>query len=233
MPFPPDSPHLPEGGTSSAGLPLRGLTVLLVEDSRFTCDALRLIFHRSGARLRRAENLADARAHLGRYRPDLVIVDLGLPDGRGEDLIAEVAAQGLAVVALSGDPDGRATAIEAGAVVFLDKPIASVASFLRLVRQLVAGVGAEQAKDEVTLPAADPMALRDDLLRAAALVAAEDADPAYAAGFVRSLARTVGDPALEAAALMAAGAEGRMALADLLQTRIGALQGMDQATSAV
>ena len=64
MPFPPDSPHLPEGGTSSAGLPLRGLTVLLVEDSRFTCDALRLIFHRSGARLRRAENLADARARL-------------------------------------------------------------------------------------------------------------------------------------------------------------------------
>lgn len=227
MPFPPDGPHLPDGGSSSASLPLRGLTVLLVEDSRFTSDALRLIFLRSGARLRRAETLAIARAHLGRYRPDLMIVDLGLPDGRGEDLIAETAERGLAVLALSGDPDGRAAALEAGAVVFLDKPIASVATFLRLVRQLVAGVGAELAKDEVALPAADPMALRDDLMRAVALVAAEGSDPAYAAGFVRSLARTVGDPALEAAALMAASAAGRMALANLLNRRIGALQAME------
>jgi CheY-like chemotaxis protein len=225
MPFPPDGPQLPDAGAGSAGLPLRGVTVLLVEDSRFTCDALRLIFQRSGARLRRAENLAVARDHLGRYRPDLVIVDLGLPDGRGEDLIAQAAEDGLAVLALSGDPDRRVAALEAGAVVFLDKPIASVAGFLRLVRQLVAGVGAEQAKDDVTLPAGDPMALRDDLMRAAALVAAEGADPAYAVGFVRSLARSVDDPALEAAALMAASADGRVALADLLNTRIGALQG--------
>ncbi len=224
MPFPPNGPHLPDARAGAAGLALRGITILLVEDSRFTCDALRLIFQRSGARLRRAENLAVARAHLDRYRPDLVIVDLGLPDGRGEGLIAEAAELGLAVLALSGDPDGRVSALEAGAVAFLDKPIASVSGFLRLVRQLVAGVGAEQAGEEIAPPVADPVALRDDLARAAALFAAKDGDHAYAAGFVRSLARASGDVALEAAALQAVGAAGNEALAELLTLRLGAMQ---------
>lgn len=223
MPFPPDSPPVPEAGSGGAALPLRGVTVLLVEDSRFTCDALRLIFQRSGARLRRAETLATARAHLGRYRPDLVIVDLGLPDGRGEDLIAEAAERGLAVLALSGDPDGRAFALQAGAVAFLDKPIASVAGFLRLVHQLVAGGSAVQADEGSVSPAADPVALRDDLARAATLIADEAGDRAYAAGFVRSLARAAGDTALEAAALQAVSASGTAALAEMLTQRLGAM----------
>ena len=89
---------------ATARLPLQGLTLLIVDDSRFACDALRLILQRSGARLRRAESLEVARLHLGCYVPDLAIVDLGLPDGRGEVLIAELAQQGLPVLGLSGDP---------------------------------------------------------------------------------------------------------------------------------
>lgn len=226
MPFPSDNPHLIEIGTSAVVQPLRGVTVLLVEDSRHTCDALRLIFRQSGARLRRAENLATARAHLDCYRPDLVIVDLGLPDGRGESFIAQAAENGLAVLALSGDPDGRISALEAGAVAFLDKPIASVAAFLRLVRQLVAGFGASQAEEEIFPPAADPAALRDDLAHAAALIAAEGGDRAYATGFVRSLARAAGDVALEEAALQAKSATDSTALADLLTLRLGTMQRM-------
>jgi len=59
MPFPPDpsppDPQLPQDPPQGQGsLPLRGLSLLVVDDSRFTCDALRLILHRAGARLRRA-----------------------------------------------------------------------------------------------------------------------------------------------------------------------------------
>ena len=223
MPFPPDGPRLPSAFPVAGSLPLRGITLLAVEDSRLTCDMLRLICQRSGARLRRSETIAAARAHLGCYRPDLVIVDLGLPDGRGEVLIAEVAAQGLPVLALSGDPDGREAALAAGAVAFVEKPIPSVAGLVRLIRQLVAGVGAEPLGEEPVAAVADPLALRDDLARAAALVSAGGADPAYATGFVRSLARTAGDEGLERAALLAATEAGRQALAAMLTERLHAL----------
>ncbi len=115
MPFPMPDPHMPCLASKlprllAARLPLQGLTVLIVDDSRFACDALRLILQRAGARLRRAESPEIARLHLGFYRPDLAIVDLGLPDGRGEDLIRcrTRRQQGLAgrpvLTGLSGNP---------------------------------------------------------------------------------------------------------------------------------
>lgn len=223
MPFPPDSPLAPSVPRSES-LPLRGVTVLVVEDSRFTCDALRLIVTRAGARLRRADTLAGAQAHLRFYRPDLLIVDLGLPDGRGESLIAEAAALGLPVLGISGDPDGRISALEAGAVAFVEKPLPSIAGFLRLIRQLVAGVGAVATDDEVEAPAADPLALRDDLALAARLVETRAEDAAYVTGFVRGLARTVGDTALEHAALGSTSEAGRQALSRLLAQRLNAMQ---------
>ena len=201
MPFPPHSPPAPDPALQ-AGLPLRGVTLLAVEDSRFTCDALRLIVTPAGARLRRAETLATARSHLDCYRPDLMIVDLGLPDGRGEALIAEGAALGLPVLGISGDPDGRASALEAGAIAFVEKPITSIAALLRLIRQLVAGAGAVPAGDEVDVPKADPMALRDDLALAADLLGSSpDADAiSYVAHFLTGVARVAHDATLATAA---------------------------------
>jgi CheY-like chemotaxis protein len=201
-------------------MPLRGVTLLAVEDSRFASDALRLICHGAGARLRRVETLAAARAHLAVYRPDVAIIDLGLPDGCGTDLIAELAAQGLPVLAISGEPEARGRALDAGAVAFLEKPLPSVAGFLRLIRQLVAGVGPEPAAPDVPAPAADPLALRDDLARAAELVAGEDGASPYVAGFVRGLARTAGDPVLERAALQAGEDGGRLVLSHLIAERL-------------
>ncbi|WP_103257949.1 response regulator [Tabrizicola aquatica] len=219
MPFPPDGPRLPAATT----LPLRGVTVLAVEDSRFSSDALRLILTRAGARLRRVETLAAARLHLECYRPDLVIADLGLPDGRGEELIAVASARGIPVLAVSGDPDGRQSALDAGAVAFFEKPIPSVAGFLRLVQQLLTGTGAEAEAVAVEAGRADPMALRDDLARAAALVTGA-ADAGYVAGFVRGLARSIGDRGLEEAAVGAGEEGGRQLLAQVIGQRLMAMQ---------
>lgn len=222
MPFPPYVPRLQD--LTHSRLPLHGVKVLVVEDSRFACDALRLILTRAGARLKRAETMTQGRLHLRRAPPDLAIVDIGLPDGRGDVLIAEIAALGLPVLATSGDPEARVPALQAGAVAFLDKPLPSVSRLIRLIAQLIMGAGADlPAAMMPALPDqyADPLALRDDLARAAMLVAGPaGADPFYATSFVRSLARDARDPALEAAALQARIGGGQAALARMLHDRL-------------
>ena len=95
--------------TLSPGLPppqpyQRGGTLLLVEDSRLTADYVRLLFRGAGGRLRRADCLRSARRHMSLYTPDAAIVDLGLPDGSGLDLIAEMARQAALGPGLFGWP---------------------------------------------------------------------------------------------------------------------------------
>jgi CheY-like chemotaxis protein len=196
-------PMPPQAGRQ---LPLHGLTVLAVEDSRFASDALRLLCQRSGARLRRAETLDQAQAHLRVYRPDLVLIDLGLPDGRGEDLIRALTDLGPdrpTVLGMSGDPDGRAPALAAGADGFLDKPLAGLAAF----QQAVLSLRPDRMAEHSSCPlgdgtvTADPAALHDDLVLAAlALGAAPDAAQRhYLAGFLSGLARQTQDVALSQA----------------------------------
>lgn len=116
----------------TAQRPLLGLTVLVVEDSRFACEAVRMLCLRSGARIRRADSIASARKHLSVYRPTVVIVDLGLPDGSGRALIQSLS-QGLpridVILGTSGDEVAEDEIIAAGADGFIAKPIASLAQF--------------------------------------------------------------------------------------------------------
>ncbi len=191
-------PALPERALSSqgaqalsAGLPLRGITVLAVEDSRFASEALRLMCQRLGARLRRAETIHAARSHLRLYRPDVVIVDLGLPDGRGEALIREIVLgpHGPVVLGTSGDEAGRALALAAGAEGFVDKPLESLSAFLQvLLRHLPDRAAPLPEGEEALVP--DPLALRDDLARAADLIDAglTEEGGAYVAGFLSGVA---------------------------------------------
>lgn len=71
--------------------PLMGLTILIVEDSRYASESLRLLSLRSGARIRRADCLSFARRHLQVYRPSVAIIDLGLPDRTSLDLVQDLA----------------------------------------------------------------------------------------------------------------------------------------------
>ena len=187
---------------SAIPLPLRGITILAVEDSRFASEALRLMCQRLGARLRRAETLQAARSHLRLYRPNVVIVDLGLPDGRGEALIREIVlgAHAPLVLGTSGDVAGRAAALAAGAEGFLDKPLESLAAFQAvLIRHLPENIVGLPAPDEALTP--DTLALRDDFARAASMIeAGVTADTrAYLTGFLSGVARHAHDADLVAA----------------------------------
>jgi DNA-binding NarL/FixJ family response regulator len=212
----------------AGALPLSGLTMLLVEDSRFASDAIRLMCQRSGARLRRVETMAQARAHLKTYRPDVVIVDLGLPDGPGDRLIHELACarQGVVVLGTSGDPDGRKAALGAGAMGFFDKPIAGLAGFQRAVLRHLPDrfAGVARARPDMMVQG-DPMALHDDLAHAADLMAKNPhpdvAQRRYLANFLCGLARATGDGDLADAARAMAREAGTLApLRRIVQVRL-------------
>lgn len=201
--------------------PLLGLTVLVVEDSRFASEAMRLLCLRSGARIRRADCLASAHRHLQTYRPGVVIVDMGLPDGSGADLIREIRAMTPPVPVIlgtSGDTDVEGEAIAAGADGFLQKPLESLAAFQHAI--LVAlpenrrPIGLHAISDDVIHP--DPIAFQDDLHHMAEVLSDRtDAQSLhYAAQFLTGVARSAHDAALETAAT-ALGRKGAPSAADL------------------
>jgi CheY-like chemotaxis protein len=205
--------------------PLLGLTVLLVEDSRHASEAIRLMCHRSGARLRRADSLAAARRHLRVYRPGAAIVDIGLPDGSGLTFLRELAFAPPridAIIATSGDPDTRSAALKAGADCFLLKPIASLAAFQAAVlgRHAQATPPAQGAPDLLPDRSMGALSLRDDLLHAARLLDGPGAagKAGYLAQFLGGIAAEAGDAALAR-------------LAETLRDAIETGQGLDGALS--
>jgi DNA-binding NarL/FixJ family response regulator len=102
-------------------------TVLLVEDDDNTRTRLAGVVaaHPQLELAGAVGSFAAARRDLERLRPDVLLTDLGLPDGDGIDLIREIRRQGLAtqamVITVFGDERHVVTAIEAGALGYLLK----------------------------------------------------------------------------------------------------------------
>lgn len=210
----------------TAARPLLGLTVLVVEDSRYACEAMRLLCLRSGARIRRADCIRSARRHLQVYRPSVVVVDMGLPDGNGADLIMELAqvdVEKSIVLATSGDDALEGEAMAAGAQGFLSKPITSLSVF----QQMVLGAlpsnrqpkGLRVLEDEQISP--DQIAYHDDINYAAELLEGTPDEQAldYIAQFLEGVARSVDDSSMEdaARALAARRAAGKPAMSETAQ----------------
>ena len=152
----------------TATRPLLGQTVLVVEDSRFACEAMRLLCLRSGARIRRADTLRSARKHLTVYRPSVVIIDVGLPDGSGLELLQEIShgtPRVDVILGTSGDSAMQSLVMETGADDFLEKPMTNLAAFQTLILKHLPPdqrpVGPRSISDEDVVP--DPIAFRDDM----------------------------------------------------------------------
>lgn len=225
--------------------PLRGTTVLVVDDSRLTCETLRLLCQRSGSRLRRADSLATAQRHLQVYCPNFVLIDMGLPDGNGLDLIRTLsqARSGIAaVLAISGDEGQAQAALRAGADRFIAKPFLSLSTFQEVLLQFLPKDQrpmVPRAVNDVPL-SPDRLSYVDDLRRAARLLAPEQTadqgtDPngqrlEYIAQFLLGTSRSAGDVAVQDASMALAVSHMRdhspesalTELRDLLNRRIAA-----------
>lgn len=217
-------PFKPNYPAPTALRPLLGLTVLVIEDSRYACEAMRLLCLRSGARIRRADTLRSARRHLQVYRPSVAIIDLGLPDGSGADLIRELSGSNVrpeVILGTSGDDNAEALALDAGADGFLAKPVTSLAVFQdRIMSNLPAERRPKGPRAVVAdLVEPDPIAYRDDMAHVAdVLDSTLDAKTLdYIAQFLGGVARSAedNDLVLASEALAAKRARGGSASSEL------------------
>jgi CheY-like chemotaxis protein len=221
----------------TARRPLLGQTVLVVEDSRFASEAVRMMCLRSGARIRRADSLETADRHLAIYLPTVLIVDVGLPDGSGADLIATLADASPridVIIGTSGDAMQKDAVMAAGADDFIEKPVASLTAFQSLIlahlpenRQPPAP---RMVVDELISP--DPIAYQDDLSHIAQVLDRDAGDNTldYVTQFLGGVAHSAQDHDMgravhRLAQIRNAGRnpdQGVAALSDMVQLRLAA-----------
>ena len=105
---------------------VRKLRILVVEDHENTLQMLTRILRRAGHDVATAANVQSALEAVSAREFDLILSDLGLPDGTGWDVIREAQRrQGVAGIALSGfntEEDVRRS-LEAGFSAHLTKPV--------------------------------------------------------------------------------------------------------------
>lgn len=145
------------------------LTILLVEDEKEIRRFVRNILEEQGYRLVEAENQSRGLVEAATRKPDLIILDLGLPDGDGIDLIRDVrgwSQMPILVLSARVDEADKVQALDAGADDFLTKPfgVSELQARLRaLLRRRGSGTENESAKlmfGEVSVDFADRTVLR-------------------------------------------------------------------------
>jgi len=113
--------------------------ILVVDDEHGIRDLLWEILNDGGHQVELAENAAQARSARMRERPDLVLLDIWMPDTDGVTLLKEWSATGLLtmpVIMMSGHAtiDTAVEATKIGALAFLEKPI-TMQKLLKAVEQ--------------------------------------------------------------------------------------------------
>jgi DNA-binding NtrC family response regulator len=113
--------------------------ILVVDDELGIRDLLFEILNDEGHAVELAENAAQARAARAQSRPDLVLLDIWMPDTDGVSLLKEWSAAGLLnmpVIMMSGHAtiDTAVEATRIGAQAFLEKPI-TLQKLLKAVEQ--------------------------------------------------------------------------------------------------
>jgi DNA-binding NtrC family response regulator len=113
--------------------------ILVVDDEHGIRDLLWEILNDEGHSVELAENAAQARAARLRERPDLVLLDIWMPDTDGVTLLKEWSTTGMLtmpVIMMSGHAtiDTAVEATKMGAMAFLEKPV-TLQKLLKAVEQ--------------------------------------------------------------------------------------------------
>lgn len=115
------------------------MDVLIVDDSTELLDLVERALSREGHHVRLAATLAQARQRIAERPPELMVLDLALPDGTGIELCRalrrEQARFPILLLTAHGEVPQRVAGLDAGADDFLAKPFA-IAELRARVRAL-------------------------------------------------------------------------------------------------
>ena len=136
--------------------------ILILEDEALLRTTLRRRLERFGHVVHEAPSIAEGRQHLARHRPDLVLLDLSLPDGNGLDFLdeqREALGESLVLVMTgTGQIEDAVRAMKLGALDFLQKPVIHDELLVLIDRALKRrreGADAERTRREREREAAD------------------------------------------------------------------------------
>lgn len=142
-----------------------GPLVLIVDDEPPVRRFLRASLGSHGYRCIEANTLEEATRMATSHRPDLILLDLGLPDGDGIAFtrsVREWSTVPILVVSARGREEDKVTALDAGADDYLTKPFGTDEL---LARMRVALRNAERTKAPTEPPIIEAGELRIDLVR--------------------------------------------------------------------
>jgi two-component system, OmpR family, response regulator RegX3 len=125
-------------------------TILLIEDEESITTPLAEALERDGFHPEVAHTVADGLELGRRLRPDLVLLDLMLPDGSGLDVCRELrSSSSVPIIILSarGDEADRVVGLELGADDYVVKPF-SAREVIARIRAVLRRAGAPAAPDE-------------------------------------------------------------------------------------
>ena len=114
--------------------------ILLVEDELAHAELIRRVFGSDGGRVKLSvvPSLGQARARIAESTPDLVIVDLRLPDGNGIEILPadkEEVAFPVVVLTAHGDEQAAVEAMKRGALDYVVKSEATLAEVSHIARR--------------------------------------------------------------------------------------------------
>jgi DNA-binding response OmpR family regulator len=136
-----------DGATAPGGAAARGARILVVEDQPAVRATVRAALERAGYAVAECADGATAIVEVSRTGPDLVILDVGLPDMDGMDVLREIRrGSDLPVLVLTarGDEFDRVLGLELGADDYVVKPFSAreLAARVRTILRRSAGSGA-------------------------------------------------------------------------------------------
>src|SRR3990170_1795825 len=138
---------------------LKTASILVVDDDQRLCDLLKRYLGREGFRVNSVLSAADMRRYIEQDMPDLILLDLMLPDDDGLSLARELRVHpdlGIIILTGKGETVDKIVGLEIGADDYLAKPFQN-RELLARIRSVLRRLSVNRTKNRIHEPGASAL----------------------------------------------------------------------------